>query len=98
MSDELAVAVAEALTESPVERTPEAEITLDKRMLAQAKVLKPGARVRIILYGTLKELTQEVGDPEGKAGDSGCMTVQLTNIRVAQNSDIADLFEDEFDG
>jgi hypothetical protein len=83
---------------SPVERTPEAFVTLDKAMLASARELKPGARVRIILYGTLKELNERVGDPEGQSGDSGSLTVQLTNMKVAQNSDIAELFEEDFDG
>lgn len=83
---------------SPVKKLPEALVTLDKGMLSVARALKPGARVRIILYGTLKELVERVGDPEGQAGDSGSLSVQLTNIKVAQNSDIADLFEEEFDG
>lgn len=97
MSEDLAQEIADAIAQPPVERTPEAEITLDKRMLSLVKGLKPGAKVRLILYGTLKELTQEVGDPEGLAGDSGCLTVQLTKIVAAQNSDIADLFDEEYD-
>lgn len=83
---------------SPVERTPEAYITLSEKMLPAVRDLKPGARVRIILYGTLKENNERVGNPEGEAADSGSITVQLTRIVPAQNSDIAELFEEEFDG
>lgn len=83
---------------SPVERSPEAHITLDRKMLSTARNLKPGARVKLTLVGTLKELNERVGDPEGVSGDSGSMTVQLTELKALQNSDIAELFEDEFGG
>lgn len=81
------------------EQTPfsRAEIELGTEDLKLAKKMKVGGKVRVVVYGTLKELHQSAGDPTTEGMQTGRLVIDASSIKLASNNEIAELFDDEFD-
>ena len=75
-----------------------AHIQLSPEDLKKAGKLKVGGRVRFILYGTLKELNQAQPDDSNEGGSTtGSVVLEVSNLKMASNNEIAELFDDEYD-
>jgi hypothetical protein len=72
-----------------------ASIILGTEDLKVAKKLRVGAKVHIKLSGVLKELHLSAGDASEEGMQNGKLVVDASNIQIAANSEIAELFEDE---
>lgn len=59
---------------------------------------KVGARVRLVVYGSLKGFSEQQSDRSEEGANSGTLEVDASNVKYASNSEIAELFDDEFDG
>lgn len=59
---------------------------------------KVGSRVRIVLYGIVQGVSKSAGDPTEEGGGSGHLTINVSNMKLASNNEIAELFDEEFDG
>lgn len=67
--------------------------------LARKADLKVGSRMRIVLTGIVKETGQAASEDmtvEGPA--SGRLVLDIQNLRIGSNSEIADLFDEEMSG
>lgn len=67
--------------------------------LARKAGMKVGARMRIVLTGIVKETGQAASEDmtvEGPA--SGRLVLDVQNLRIGSNSEIADLFDEEMSG
>ena len=67
--------------------------------LAKKADMKVGARMRIVLTGVVKETGQTASDDmtfEGPA--SGKLVLDVSQLRIGSNSEIADLFNEELSG
>lgn len=74
-------------------------IELGEDHVGLGKDLKVGGKVRVVVYGTLKAIAAEAADDittEGQA--TGRLEIDATGLKVASNNEIAELFDDEFDG
>lgn len=77
----------------------EASVTMSPDQMDLVKKLKVGGKVRLVLYGSLTALNlsadenSEMGGPNG-----GDLTMTVTNMKVASNNDIAELFDEDLDG
>lgn len=82
------------------ERTPitRAMIDLGEEHLNVVKKLKMkvGSRVRIVLYGELVGLSQQAADDKSEIGmpAGGQISVDVSNLKLASNNEIADLLEE----
>lgn len=61
------------------------------------KKLKVGGRVRIVLYGTLKAMTERAEDASSETSEGGSLTVTVKKMNLASNNDVAELLDDEDD-
>ena len=72
-----------------------ARVDLNKDDLAAVKDLKVGGKVRIVLYGTLKALNIKSTETTDEGADSGSVEMDVSNVKVASNNEIAELMEED---
>lgn len=80
--------------------TSKAMISLEKADLgvvtqADAKV---GSRVRLVITGTVRNISKGNTDDSQEGSNVGSLELDVNTIKMAANSDIADLFEEDLDG
>lgn len=75
-----------------LEATPDHMAIIDK---GEAKV---GGKVRLVIYGTLKEFAKTQSDLSQEDSNAGKLTIAVSNVRFASNNEIAELFDEELDG
>jgi len=67
--------------------------------LVNEEKIRAGSKVRIVLYGTVSEVSEHAGDPMDQGGDgSASIGMDVSTVRLASNNDIAELFDEELDG
>lgn len=67
--------------------------------LAKKAEVKVGSRMRIVLTGIVKETGQEASDDMTVEGPvAGKLVLDVQNLRIGSNNEIADLFNEEIDG
>jgi len=77
----------------------QATIDLSPDDLKKINDLKVGGKVRFVLYGTLREVSLRQADTSKEgAADEGVAVVEVSNLKLASNNEIAELFDEEFDG
>jgi hypothetical protein len=59
---------------------------------------KPTSRVRLVVYGTLKGLSMGQDDRSQEGAATGTLEIDASSLKFASNNEIADLFDEEFDG
>lgn len=75
-----------------------ARVELTGEDLQKVKELKVGGKVRLVLYGTLKSLNISAGESTEEGADSGSLEMTVSTLKTASNNEIAELFDEEFDG
>ena len=60
--------------------------------------LKPGDAVRVVLFGTVKEINERTADVGYPQGFAGSLSLELSKTTVAKRSAFSDLFDDDDDG
>lgn len=76
----------------------EAHLTLSADHTPLLKDVKVGGKVRLVMYGTLKSVSQNSGEATDEGGaQSGSLSMSVTGLKIASNNDIAELFDEEFD-
>jgi hypothetical protein len=76
----------------------EATLQLSKEDLRQLAGLQIGSKVHIILNGNVKEMRQSSEDVTEDGASSGAVTLNVSSMKIAGSSEVADLFEEELDG
>lgn len=61
------------------------------------KGMKVGSRVRVVLYGTLKAKSERSEDATTETVAGGSITLTVSKMTLASNSEIADLLDDDED-
>lgn len=75
----------------------DARIDLSPEHLAALKDVKVGGRVRVVLYGTVKLHSERQIENDMEGASSGTLELNVSNMKLVSNNDIADLFDEEFD-
>lgn len=73
----------------------DARVDLGPDDLKLLKEVKVGGRVRLVIYGTLKAMSQSAGDSTSDTSEGGSMTITVSKLNLASNNEIADLLDDE---
>lgn len=62
--------------------------------------MKIGSKVRLVLYGELTDMSQHSNPDQSEisAPAGGSIGMTVSRITPASNNEIAELFDDEFDG
>jgi hypothetical protein len=76
------------------------DLSPDDMKLAQKMQAKVGGKVRIVLYGELKALSQRAQDDKSEIAlpSAGSIEIDVSRMQLASNNEIAELFDEEFDG
>jgi len=76
----------------------DATVRLSPSHIQLAKDVKVGSKVRMVLSGTVKEVRQKVAESVDDAAQLGEIILSVSTVKIASNSEIADLFEEDLDG
>lgn len=66
--------------------------------LVEKASAKVGGKVRIVLYGTLAGLSKEQSDRSQEGSNMGSLDIDASSVKFSSNNEIAELFDEEFDG
>lgn len=59
---------------------------------------KVGGKVRLVIYGSLKGLSKEQSDRSEEGSNMGSLDIDASSVKFSSNNEIAELFDEEFDG
>lgn len=76
-----------------------AHLMLAGKDLALLEGMKVDGKVRLIVYGRIARLSQQASENiEEQGASTGLLEVDVTTLKAASNSEIAELFDEDLDG
>lgn len=77
-----------------------AKIEIDEKNLGNVASADPqvGSRVKIVLYGTVTKVGEEMTNRLDDVASKGLLEIDLQDVYVMSNNDIQELFDPDRDG